>query len=53
MKKRMVLAAAGCMPLIATAGIMGESLGFADASTPVIVVLGIIALFATRRFLKH
>jgi len=53
MKKRMMLALAGCMPLIATADIMGNHLGFADASTALIVVLGVIALIAARRFQKN
>jgi len=52
-KKQLILALAGCMPLIATADILGHNLGFADASTTVIVALGIVALIAARRFQKN
>ena len=53
MKKQLILALAGCMPLVATADIMGRHLGFADASTTVVVALGIVALIAARRFQKN
>lgn len=52
MKKRLVLAAACCMPLVAAADIMGNSLGFADASLTVSMALGAIALIVTRRLQK-
>jgi len=48
-KKRLILAIAGCVPLIATAGIVGQNLGFADAGTVVLVALGVAALIAARR----
>jgi hypothetical protein len=53
MKKRIVLAIAGCMPLVATADIMGQSLGLADASTAISIVLGIMALAVARRLQKN
>jgi hypothetical protein len=52
MKKRMILALAGCMPLVATADIMGQNIGFADASTVMLVVLGSVALMVARRLQK-
>jgi len=53
MKKQLILALAGCMPLVATADIVGHNLGFADASTTVIVALGVVALIAARRIQKN
>jgi len=53
MKKQLIAALAGCMPLVATADIVGHNLGFADASTTVIVILGVLALIAARRFQKN
>jgi hypothetical protein len=52
-KKRMILSLAGCMPLVAAADIMGKNLGFTDASTAVVVVLGAVALVVARRLQKH
>jgi hypothetical protein len=53
MKKRLILAIFGCMPLVATADIMGQSIGLADASTVMMLILGSVALLMARRLQKN
>ena len=49
----LILAIAGCMPLVATADIMGQSIGFAEASTAISLALGALALVVARRIQKN